>query len=45
MESHKTVGGEEKEKKKQPPPDDVLLTADAPLSRVAQFARHDAAAE
>lgn len=24
---------------------DVLLTADAPLSRVAQFARHEAAAE
>lgn len=35
----------EREKEKNSQHVDVLLTADAPLSRVAQFARHDAAAE
>jgi len=52
---HKTIGRKrgreererekEREKEKNSQHVDVLLTADAPLSRVAQFARHDAAAE
>lgn len=35
----------DRENKRRPDNVDSVLTAEAPLSRVAQFARHEAAAE